>query len=311
MREENIQEELVDVSGTGRKRPWREKKIKNLIVSEIYKDVNEDKAIRLENCATYVEFWIGDLEEKRLKAANFCRVRLCPMCIWRRSLKIFSQVKSIMDELQEENRYEYVLLTLTVRNCSGNDLSKEFDRLFYAWNKFSKDKVFRRTVKGWYRGLEVTHNVEKNTYHPHFHCIFAVNKSYFSGREYVTQRKWTDIWKKALGVEYTPIVNVKKVKGVTAKAVAEVAKYTVKDGDYIKPENWNLTLEIVRCLDKALDHRRLVGFGGEFRKWHKKLNLDNPVDGDLVHTKKEEIGEEEFYWGYVWDVGYQQYRLVN
>lgn len=315
MKEKSFQEELVDVlvdvSATGRERPWREKKVKNLIISEVYKDVSENKAIRLENCATYVEFWIDPLGKKKLKEANFCRVRLCPMCIWRRSLKIFNQVKRIMDEIEKENQYEYLLLTLTVKNCDGDQLSGELDRLFYAWNKFSKSKRFKNSVKGWYRGLEVTHNVSNNTYHPHFHCVFAVNRGYFRGRGYITQAEWTNIWKKALGVEYTPIVNVKKIKGVTAKAVAEVAKYTVKDGDYIKPEDWDLTVEIVRRLDRALDHRRLVGFGGEFKKWHKKLNLDNPVDGDLVHTEIEEVERGEGCLGYVWDVGYQQYRLVD
>jgi plasmid rolling circle replication initiator protein Rep len=92
-----------------------------------------------------------------------------------------------------------------------------------------------------------------------------------------------------------------------------MAKYTVKDTDYIKPWDWELTVEIVRVLDKALNHRRLVAFGGVFKEWHKKLNLDDAVDGDLVHVDSEssEIDENVLILSYEWNVGYQQYRMIK
>ncbi len=313
MNDKKVQDELVDVSGSGRVRAWRDKKIKNEIVAEVYRDVDEKKSVRLKRCATFLQFALGALGEKRLKSANFCRVRLCPMCTWRRSLKIYSQVSKIMQSFRDEDNYEYLFLTLTVKNCVGDGLSELLDGLFCAWKKFVKFKVFRDSVRGWYRGLEVTHNLSMNTYHPHFHCVLVVDSSYFMGRNYLSQAKWTSMWKKALGVEYTPIVNIKKTYDVKAKSIAEMAKYTVKDTDYIKPWDWELTVEIVRVLDKALNHRRLVAFGGVFKEWHKKLNLDDAVDGDLVHVDSEssEIDENVLILSYKWNVGYQQYRMMK
>lgn len=313
MNEKNIQEELVDVSNMGRVRPWKGKKLRNLMVSEIYKDVNKKKSIRLASCATFVQFAVDPSGKKRLKSANFCRVRLCPMCTWRRSLKIFSQVSKIMNGLQSEGGYEYLFLTLTVKNCDGNELPEVLDDLFYAWKKFGQFKLFKSVVRGWYRGLEITHNISDNTYHPHFHCVLVVDKSYFKSRNYVTQAVWTSLWKRALGVDYTPIVNIKKTYGVRAKTVIEAVKYTVKDTDYVKPEDWELSVEIVSILDAALAGRRLVAFGGKFKEWHKKLNLGDAVDGDLVHVDSEasEMDVEGSILSYEWNVGYQQYRLVK
>jgi plasmid rolling circle replication initiator protein Rep len=308
-----FQDSLIDRSGSGRIRPWKFKKINNIFLSEVYQGIDEKKSLRLRECATYLEFCVSQSEKMSLKSGNFCRVRLCPMCTWRRSLKIYSQVSKIMNGIQSVGTYRYLFLTLTVRNCVGEDLSSVLDGLFYAWNKFSKFKRFRNVVRGWYRGLEVTHNLSMNTFHPHFHCVLVVDRSYFAWKNYTPHGIWTDLWKKALGVEYTPIVNIKKTYDVQAKSIAEMAKYTVKDTDYIKPWDWELTVEIVRVLDKVLNHRRLVAFGGLFKEWHKKLNLDDVVDGDLVHVDSEcaEINENAPVLGYEWNVGYQQYRMIN
>ena len=54
-----------------------------------------------------------------------------------------------------------------------------------------------------------------------------VRPSYFDSG-YIKQKDWTALWRAALGVDYDPLVDVRNVKGGTAKAVAEVAKYPVK-----------------------------------------------------------------------------------
>lgn len=308
----DYQEELIDVSSTGRVRPWKEKRVKSLIVSKLYEDIDKRKADRVKDCATYVRFKVTSSFDYKLDTANFCRVRLCPVCIWRRSLKIFNQVYRVAKAVQEECQYEYLFLTLTVKNCEGAELSPRLDMLSYSWNKFLKRKEVKSKVKGWYKALEITHNLSENTYHPHYHCILAVDKCYFYSRSYLSQSKWTDLWKESLGVEYTPIVNVKKIKHFTAKVIAEMAKYTVKDSDYIRPEDWELSEEILRCLDQALNNRRLIAFGGVFKEKRKALRLDDPVDGDLVNMQEEQ--EEEDIIGYVsyeWNSLYQQYRRIE
>lgn len=311
-----VLEILDDTSGTGRDRPWKLKRENTEKLKIAYDVINPKKAERLEHCATYLEYEVSvvDPNKKRLRRGNFCKVRLCPMCAWRRSLKIYSQMSSIMAEAKKNEQYAYVFLTLTVKNCEGEELKTTIDNMMKAWNRFRGYKAIDDVVLGWYRGLEVTHNLDDksesyDTYHPHFHVVLMVNKSYFTSRYYLKQADWQAYWRKAMRLDYDPQVDVRKVKGDKAKAVSEIAKYTVKDDDYIIDEDEDMMIKTVRLLDKALAGKRLVAFGGVFKDLHKQLNLDDIEDGDLVHVEADELNEQEetVQVAYMWHVGYKQY----
>ena len=77
---------LEDVSATGRKRPWKEHKIGSMQLADLFRvarkygqSISDSRLRALEECAD--ELWfLQDAEGKRrLKSANFCRVRVCPM----------------------------------------------------------------------------------------------------------------------------------------------------------------------------------------------------------------------------------------
>lgn len=306
-------EVLEDRSSSGRVRPWREKKMSNELLASVYDFVNPDKAARLRDCCTRLFYRVGADGKKHLDSGNFCRVRLCPLCSWRRALKLFVQVNQVVSAIQSDKPKAYLLLTLTVRNCAAGDLAATIDHMMESWNRMVKYKEFG-AVKGWYRGLEITHNVNVlsesyDTFHPHFHVLLAVNKTYFTSREYVTQERWKEIWALAARLDYDPQVDIRKVKGDTARAVSEVAKYTVKDADYIIPEDWDLTVKTVSVLDAALANRRFAAFGGLMKDWHKRLHLDDLEDGDLVRVDGEPDFPETDYslMSFYWYAGYRQY----
>lgn len=328
----DLHEILTDISSTGRKRPWKKHKIENMKLAEIYdslaeseidKDYWQKRGDRLRNCNTHLGFSVfdggtGD-ETMKVTHAESCRVRLCPLCSWRRTIKIFTHARKIIEKMQEEGKYAYIMVTLTVPNVTADKLNETITRMMEAWRKFQQYKKFDKAVEGWYRGLEVTHNVNKrsssyDTYHPHFHCILAVNKSYFDSRDYISRNEWLEMWRRAYRDETITQVDVRRVKPKKGKdpndiigAVAEVAKYTVKAGDYILPNNWDLSCDSVRILDKALANRRLVAFGGVMKDLHKKLNLDDEIDGDLIEDGDCENGKPTAEVMYFWHVGYQEY----
>lgn len=278
------------------------------------------------------------------------------MCNWRRSLKIYGQLSQIMDKALEKNEYRFLFLTLTCRNLEGEELSPSVDELFYAFKKLMLRADIKKISKGWFRALEITHDIDEfitedmyhgnkkrhmkprkkyydnrglgigdenpsfDTYHPHFHVVLMVNKSYFKKPDlYITQDEWTQMWKESLNVDYTPIVDVRAFKtsskAYVSKSVAEAGKYTVKDNDYLVPGNEKLTDRTVQILDNALSGRRLIAFGGELRKIHKELNLDDPVDGDLKNTDNEDenLREDLNYMieKYMWNVGLSNYIRVE
>lgn len=307
-------EKLVDKNKSGKEIDWEGKKLKNLELAESYKRLGLKKAYRVEECGTLLSFKIIDEDLKKLFKANFCKDRLCPMCIWRRSMKIFGQVSKVMDRALEDKEYRFLFLTLTVKNCIGEELSSEIDRMFNSLKLLFKRKEVKGIVIGYFRGLEVTYNEECDTYHPHFHIILMVNKSYFKKSDkYLTQKNWTNLWKDCLKVDYTPIVNVKAFKTAskeqTRKSICEVAKYTVKDNDYLF-EDIKMTDNTVAILNNALKGRRLIAFGKEFRKIHKELNFDDAEKGDLINTDVDDTIRpeiEEIIENYKWNFGVKQY----
>lgn len=307
------QEILHDESATGRERPWRTKKMANELLAMAYDDVDTHKAERLRGCADYLRYAVGPDGRRRLVSANFCRVRLCPVCAWRRSLKCYVQCRQVMDALSREGRnYRYILVTLTIRNVSGDELGQALDRLTVAYNRLTKYAEIQRAVQGYYKGVEVTHNLTDDTYHPHIHALCAVKQSYFKGRDYLSHDRWAELWQRALKVDYAPIIDVRRCKGETAAAVAEVAKYAVKDADYIIPDDWDMTIDTVRLLDKVLNKRRFVGFGGALAEMHARLHLDDTEDGDLLHVD-DDGGKDATpmaYIDYIWHTGYKQYYGV-
>jgi len=324
---------LIYINSNGKVTDWQGKKLRTIELADSYRRLGEEfksKQYRVSDCGTFLEFkrFIND-NSMKLNKANFCKVRLCPMCSWRRSLKIYGQVSKIMDEVVKNEDLEFIFLTLTTRNCEGQDLSNTIDNIFNAFNKMTKRVKFKKSVKGYFRALEVTHNLNImsdwfDTYHPHLHCILVVNKSYFKKPDiYITQEEWTSLWKDVLKVDYTPIVDVRRFKDRNGKgikkSIAETAKYTVKSDDYIIKDDVTdeiietLTDDAVLVLDKALANRRLVAFGGILKEYHKKLNLDDMEDGDLVNTDNEDLREDlEFIIErYSWNIGYKQYYKVD
>ena len=307
-------EELHDKKKNGKEIDWKVKKLKNLELAESYKRLGLKKAYRVEECGTLLSFKKIEEELKKLFKANFCKDRLCPMCSWRRSMKVFGQVSKVMDRALEDKEYRFLFLTLTVKNCTGEELSKLIDKIFKSLELLFKRKEVKNIVIGYFRGLEVTYNKDSDTYHPHFHIILMVNKSYFKKSDkYLTQKDWTNLWKDCLKVDYTPIVNVKAFKTAskeqTRKSICEVAKYTVKDNDYLF-EDIEMTDNTVAILNNALKGRRLIAFGKEFRKIHKELNLDDAEKGDLINTDVDDTVRpeiEEIIENYKWNFGFKQY----
>lgn len=345
---------LVDKSTSGKARDWRGKKMRNELLSMAYESIDKGKAERLKNCGKTLTYRVYDDGTKELESMESCRVRLCPICTWRRSLKIYAQTSEIVTALSHDCDYLYVLLTLTVRSCTGTELSGQLDTMLTAWNRFLGYADVKRAVRGWYRSLEIVHDTypfitqemyygdpekhvrsrrkyyeglglnvgDKNPaydkYHPHFHVVLAVNRSYFTSRDYISQTNWTEYWKKALRCDYAPRVDVRKVKGNTVdelnKAVCEVSKYAAKDADYIVPDDWDLTVNTVKVLDSALANRRLVAYGGMLKTYKALLKLDDVEDGDLIHVGDDaaEHEENEPYRlvSYFWYSGYRQYYEI-
>lgn len=248
------------------------------------------RAELVAQCGTYLEYRVSE-QGSQLHRANFCRDRLCPLCTWRRSLKIYAQISRVMDVLQERG-HQFLFLTLTIRNRAGADLPDAVQQLYDGWRKlYHKHSVFRRTICGTFRSLEVTRNEVTGEYHPHLHVILAVRPSYFDGKNYLTKSAWRAMWRDCAGLDYEPQVDIQRIKpragadGSTslAGAAAEVAKYSVKSSDYLHGTLDEMVAYVSDYL-VALAGRRLCAYTGVFGRVRRELALDDIEDGDLVRV---------------------------
>lgn len=310
--------ELSDIDGQGRERPWREKKMRNELLSAAYESINPSKAARLRDCGRYLTYREYADGHKKLYRMCSCRVRLCPICSWRRSLKTFYNNKKIIDRLNDSKDYQYIFVTLTIKNVEGDSLTHSINELMLALNRLYLRPQFKAAIKGVCRCLEVTHNVNPlspsyDTYHPHIHMLCAVTKSYFKSRYYMPQKLWKELWRSCCKLEYDPVVYVERCYGTDSKVVAECSKYAAKDTDYIIADDWDLTVETVKVLDEALAHRRLIAYTGCFKEAFKALRLEDAEDGSLIELGDEIDTDCKDYVErtYAWYSGYRQYRSID
>lgn len=268
-------------------KPWDKHRANSDTVKGMYQEVGYGKyADRIQECSQRLIFALQEANDDgerlfHLTGARFCRVRHCPVCQWRRSLMWRARFfKVIPGLLGDYPKARFIFLTLTVRNCPLDELRETIGWMNKAWKRLTDRKQF--PALGWVKSVEVTRG-EDGSAHPHFHVVLMVKPSYFS-HGYLSQADWTELWKKSLRVEYTPVVNVKAIKGKGDEkgifiALCETLKYSVKEDDLKFDKRW------LQGVTQQLHKTRAVSLGGIFKSY---LSDDEPED--LIHT---ELGEEE------------------
>lgn len=139
---------------------------------------------RMSNCLNY---WEWDRYDKNrlldLQKVNRCMNRYCPNC---RSVGLGISIDRFAPQHKKmiENDYIPVLITLTVPNCSGDELKDTIDKMSKSFRNFidKLSKNDRRGLKDRYinvmgaiRVLEITKNKKNSTYHPHFHVLAYID----------------------------------------------------------------------------------------------------------------------------------------
>ena len=211
------------------------KQLKNQPFTALIRKFLSDSGVeRVETCGGSWRCWqIKRLKRKKVHKGSFCGNRFCPMCAWRKARKDALKISVIMKWLEAEYDKAFVFVTLTAPNVKAEDLQVEIDLYNKAFQRLVKRKEIAPIFDGYIRKLEVTYNADQQTYHPHFHVLFVVNKSYFTSRYYVKQAKWLELWREVTGDEKITQVDVRRLKNSAEKGAAEIAAYTAKDSEYL------------------------------------------------------------------------------
>lgn len=266
-------------------------------VAQMYAQDPQFKRIseRMGSCSAWLQFSFAD--GFKLQSANFCRVRNCPVCQWRKSLYWKAMMYKTYDRLKAEYpTHRWLFLTLTLENPPIGDLRATLDTMHKAWRKLVKRKEFA-LVDGWIRTTEVTRDAQRpNTHaHPHYHAILLVKPSYFA-KGYVKHMDWVRIWGDCLGVSYLPNVDIRSVKpknGDDSKlrgVIAETLKYAVKPSDMLGDGSQNAHAWFLEY-SKQVHKLRFVASGGTLKNALK--DDEKLTNADMVNTSQDDPQSEQ------------------
>jgi len=107
------------------------------------------------------------LEQHETKiTAKYCKNRFCIVCNRIRTANLIADWIPVLKKMNEP-----VSLTLTIPNCSGDDLKDEINRMKNVFEQIRNMYKKRGVTIQALRKLEVTFNYKAKSFHPHFHII--------------------------------------------------------------------------------------------------------------------------------------------
>lgn len=289
--------------------PWDKHRRNADIVSTYYRIGGMDRyAERVNLCSRKLDFRLVPNRYKgtmklKLVDARFCRVRLCPICQWRRSLIWKAKAYDILPKVlvnYPPHQYRWMFLTLTLKNCPITELKDTLHHVNESFRRLTQLKAFPGI--GWIKSVEVTRGTDGFSAHPHLHCLILLKDTYFK-QDYLTKSDWIRLWKQSLRVSYSPILDVKAVKPDKSPVslIAEILKYQCKESDLIADPIW--FCEFV----KQIHGTRAVAVGGVLREYFKALE-EEPED---LIGKTENPDPDEGHLIFLWNFKFRRYCLYQ
>lgn len=276
---------------------FTEKKKKNQVLARfIRKFLSESSWEIVQDCNTFMMMVADEtLQNKKQHKGNTCKNRFCPVCSWKKARKEALALAVQMEYIKDTYNKDFIFLTLTTPNVKAEELHDEIKEYNHSFQKLVKRREVQSVVKGYIRKLEVTYNQDRDDYNPHFHVLIAVNKSYFNKPDqYIKQDRWLKLWQEVTKNPLITNVHVQKVRTNSKKEVAELAKYSAKDSDYLANE------KVFDAFYKGLKGKQLMVYSGLFKESNKLFK-----DGELDHYKEQDPTEYIYALLYSW--GYETY----
>lgn len=254
---------------------------------------------RLFDCAE--NLWFADRADKetgeevlKLAKAEFCRIRHCPICQSRLSMKWVARFHQIMPSLLDKYKNtQFILLTLTVPNCEITELRSKIQEMNKAWHRMKNRAFFNKKILGFIRATEVTRNPIDETAHPHFHCLLHVRNSYFNGRNFITRDQWLRYWQEAMrdfSITQVDVRSVRNKKKNSAdsllKGALEVVKYATKHDNITAHTEWFIEYAL------QVERMRFMATGGTLKDLIADLEKDDLVHVDEERTKEARLTED-------------------
>lgn len=278
-----------------------------------------------------------ELKKMRVHEAPTCKKRVCAICTSLKSLKEAVKLSVVMDWISDVHEKEYIFMTFSAKNVTGGELPFEFMNFNKAIARFRKLKEVLAINCGMARKFEVTYSDEEtitrdmwkgtgrykkpmadyfkrrglkvgdpnpnfDTYNLHVHAIIAVDKHYFTSRQYISQKKWLELWQRSMrdpSITHFHVQRLKKSPGEGRKEVHEIAKYAVKVGDLARNQ------DVFDVMYVSTYKKRLITFNGLFKDGiskykeyleYKKADKPHEFDKYVTPDMTEYFYRMTYHW---------------
>lgn len=251
---------------------------------------------RIQCCGNFISL----STDGKIIGANFCKHRLCPICQWRLSRKVYAQSRLMQIKAEEyEPGNKYVFLTLTLRN--EKTIGVGIDKLQAGIHRLLATKQVKRSIRGFIKTVEITYKSDDKTWHPHIHMILAVPPNYYTDSDvYISHNQWMNMWRRAAKINYDPWVDIRTItdKDIQGAAIAEISKYAVKPIDLSEADD---ETSLYKDLINHTYKRRLRSYGGIYKQAaaNIKIDIENPLDRNMQ--------QDDDTINYIYDQGYKLY----
>jgi plasmid rolling circle replication initiator protein Rep len=249
-------------------------------------------------------------DTRKFLNGDFCNSRFCSICTPRNAQKRANEMIKIIKHRQTIDNFNYAFLTLTQKNCGYDTLGALLKKINYAFDKMQKYKRWKECVLGFHISLEVTYNKRIRKFHPHSHIIIEYEKGCYSKKKtYLKQEEVSKMWKKAMGLDYSPVVDIRAINSESSieKAIYEATKYSVKGSDILiidrntRNVQYNDSSFVLQVFDYELKGKQLFRYGGSLLKSKQYIRALELAEKYKINNEKmiEMIAHIEVYgWNY-------------
>lgn len=278
-----------------------------------YHKLQKEEDINLGNKIQSIEecnqFWILDKYEeqkvKDFKRTNLCKDKFCNNCKKVKQASRMTQFIPVLKELEKEFDLFHVVLTVpNVEGHSSDDLSSTIKRMYDSYRKLNHYLLNLKKIKGLdfttygyvgsIRSLEVTFN--KDSYHPHLHCIFVMkkdlelkkrHKNCFSRSRKNGLRKFSDLEILIQKIWYLTNNNIK----VTQKSISELKEGYSCMIDKVEEQHY---FEVFKYMTKSnSDEKELLTYNN-FKTLYYSLYRVRQIQGyGILYNLKEDLNLEQ------------------
>lgn len=256
---------------------------KKLLMSDFI-EFMEDKNLkldRLKECGNFIKFQSSEDKTKFILAGgNFCNNRFCPFCSWLKAKRTAFELLELIKVVEYTEKLAFIFITLTVPNVPRESLREEIENFNKSFKRLFQTEEFKAFNKGFIRKLEVTYNEKRKDYHPHFHLVVAVNKSYFKSRNYMSKRRLLELWQKATRNSNITQVDIKPCRMDTVKQIMELATYSAKQGDLYSSK------EVFDGFYEGLFRKKLLVYNGIFKEYKKKIEVGEVDPAEVIELNQ-------------------------